>query len=208
MSNLEEHRAMLQEMQKKTVLERTYNLRASQNANIRNLEKAGLTSSPAYQKLINDYGLNPEKPRFNYGGLSLEDLVRQERHMQEFKDFKTSTPSGYKKVAQNMYRNLGIEMPSDMDEAVSQSSKFFKIADRVQQIAYESGRQLQYRHNWTAINEMMLEPEYERMLEDDSLTVEDIAIEVFNRLDSDRRERRRARRRGRQRRGGWGPPLG
>ena len=95
-----------------------------------------------------------------------------------------------------------------MNEVYSQSSKYFKIADRVQQMGYDSGSYLQYRHAWTAINEMMLEPEYGRMLEDDSLTVEDIAVEVFNRLESDRRERRRGRRRGRQRRGGWGPPLG
>lgn len=146
-------------------------------------EKDGTASfNPSYQKVIRDHDLNPDKPRYPMPSNN-RDAIRKMRNMLEFEMYKTSTKTGYRKVLEDRYSTMGIEMPSNLQDAYSESQRFFQIADRAQEILEDRGSYLQYREVFVAIQEMVQLPGYEQLLTTDGYDVEDVAIEVIGYLE-------------------------
>ena len=146
-------------------------------------EKDGTASfNPSYKKAIRDHNLNPDKPRYLMPDNN-RDAIRKMRNMKEFEMYKTSTKTGYRKVLEDRYETMGMEMPSNLKEAYNESQKFFKIANRAQEILKDRGSYLQYREVFVAIEEMMQLPGYEQLLSADGYDIEDVAVEVVGYLE-------------------------
>lgn len=146
-------------------------------------EKDGTASfNPSYKKAIRDHNLNPDKPRYLMPENN-RDAIRKMRNMMEFEMYKTSTKTGYRKVLEDRYETMGMEMPSNLQEAYNESQKFFQIADRAQEILKDRGSYLQYREVFVAIEEMMQLPGYEQLLSADGYDIEDVAVEVIGYLE-------------------------
>ena len=146
-------------------------------------EKDGTASfNPSYQKAIRDHALDPDKPRYSMPSDN-RDAIRKMRNMMEFEMYKTSTKTGYRKVLEGRYDVMGIEMPSNLQDAYNESQRFFNIADRAQDILKDRGSYLQYREVFVAIQEMMQIPGFERLLSSDGYDIEDVAVEVLGYLE-------------------------
>lgn len=147
-------------------------------------EKDGTASfNPSYKKAIRDHNLDPDKPRYLMPSNN-RDAIRKMRNMMEFEMYKTSTKTGYRKVLEDRYETMGMEMPSNLQEAYNESQKFFQIADRAQEILKDRGSYLQYREVFVAIEEMMQLPGYEQLLSADGYDIEDVAVEVIGYLEA------------------------
>lgn len=146
-------------------------------------EKEGTASfNPSYQKVIRDHDLDPNKPRYPMPSNN-RDAISKMRNMMEFEMYKTSTKTGYRKVLEDRYNTMGIEMPSNLQEAYRESQRFFQIADRAQDILKDRGSYLQYRETFVAIQEMRQLPGYEQLLSTDGYDIEDVAVEVIGYLE-------------------------
>lgn len=147
------------------------------------LEKEGIASfNPSYKKAIRDHNLNPDKPRYLMPDNN-RDAIRKMRNMKEFEMYKTSTKTGYRKVLEDRYKTMGMEMPGNLQDAYNESQKFFQIANRAQEILKDRGSYLQYREVFVAIEEMMQLPGYEHLLSADGYDIEDVAVEVIGYLE-------------------------
>lgn len=127
---------------------RVSSLARKANARLRRLEKAELTSSPAYQYWKNTGGVN-----FGVRGKDYNQLQAELARLNGFLSAKTSTVRGAKSVLNDIASNTG--MTGDYRQIMANSSNFFRLAGMVEQYLNSAegvANAINYREIWQAVN--------------------------------------------------------
>lgn len=120
------------------------------NKRLRRLEKNDLTSSPAYQKFLEEGG-----QKFSVKGKDWNEIQRELSRINKFLDSKTSTIRGLNNTLKEMAANIGMKY-SSLRELQSKSNKFFELASKVEQYLRKMddiASAIGYQKIWEAINE-------------------------------------------------------
>lgn len=133
---------------------RTFRREASRKAQIANkriqrLERAGLQSSPAYQKYIAEGGA-----KFGVKGKSFNEVQSEMARLNRFLDAKTSTIRGVNQTLREMAKNTGVKY-KNLAELRAKSDKFFELSSKVEQYlrtVEDIASAIGYQKIWEAIN--------------------------------------------------------
>lgn len=120
------------------------------NKRLKRLEQSDLTSSPAYQKWVENGGA-----KFSVKGKSHNELQREFARLRAFIGSETSTIQGVNKVLKDMANNTGIVYTS-VKELKAQSNKFFELSSKVEQYLRtvdDMASAIGYQKIWEAINQ-------------------------------------------------------
>lgn len=119
------------------------------NKRIQRLEKADLTSSPAYQRWVED-----GKVRFSVRGKTFNEVQAEMSKINRFVDAKTSTIRGLNSTLKDMANNIGIEY-KDMAELRNKAEKFFELSNKVEEYlrnVEDIASAIGYHEIWEVIN--------------------------------------------------------
>lgn len=147
------------------------------NKRIKRLERNNLTTTPAYQKFIEDGGA-----RFGVKGKSYNEVQQELSRLRRFIEAKTSTVRGANNVLKEIASNTGIKY-KNMAELKVKSAKFFELASKVEQYlrnVEDAASAIGYQKIWEAINTYTDEAKVD--LTDTGLSVEDMLENVTNAL--------------------------
>jgi len=120
------------------------------NKRLRRLEKAGLTTSPAYQKWVDDGAVN-----FSVKGKNHNELQKELSRLKNFVESETSTVRGVNNTLKTMASNTGIEY-STLEELRENASVFFELASMVEQYlrnVEDIASAIGYQKIWESINQ-------------------------------------------------------
>lgn len=119
------------------------------NKRIQRLEKAGLESSPAYQKWIDEGG-----KKFSVRGKTINEVQSELARLRRFIDAKTSTIRGVNATLKEMAANTGMDYKS-IAELRGKADNFFTLASKVEQYlrtVEDIASAIGYQKIWEAIN--------------------------------------------------------
>lgn len=119
------------------------------NKRIKRLEDAGLTDSPAYQKLISN-GV----PKFSVKGKTHNQLQQEVSRLANFINSQTSTIRGINTNLKEIAKNTGIKF-SSLKDLRQKSKQFFTLASKVEQYlrnVEDMASAIGYQKIWEAIN--------------------------------------------------------
>lgn len=119
------------------------------NKRIQRLEKAGLESSPAYQKWIDEGG-----QKFSVRGKTINEVQSELARLRRFIDAKTSTIRGVNATLKEMASNTGMTYKS-IAELRGKADNFFTLASKVEQYlrtVEDIASAIGYQKIWEAIN--------------------------------------------------------
>lgn len=124
--------------------------------NIQGVYKAGFKVTPAIKAIIED-GLADEKGNiyFNVKGKRVQDLQKIWYRLKKFNESETATAKGASDYLHTLYRNIGLEYPSNQ-EAIRNAELFFEISSKVKQILQSEGyygEALSYQRIWESVRE-------------------------------------------------------
>ena len=120
------------------------------NKRLRRLEKAGLTTSPAYQKWVDDGAKN-----FSVKGKDHNELQKELSRLKNFVESETSTVRGVNNTLKTMASNTGIEY-STLEELKENAGTFFELASMVEQYlrnVEDIASAIGYQKIWESINQ-------------------------------------------------------
>lgn len=101
------------------------------NQRLVRLEQNNLTASHGYQAVQQTTG--QQRPRFNAGGKTAEELQADKQRILNFLDYKSSTVTGTKQLLKNYAKQMRVPFQNDAERLVEESSKFFQLASYVKQ---------------------------------------------------------------------------
>lgn len=119
------------------------------NKRIQRLENAGLTDSPAYQKLLENGGA-----KFSVKGKTHNQLQHEISRLTDFVNSETSTIRGINNNLKEIAKNTGIKF-SSLKDLRNQSKAFFTLASKVEQYlrtVEDMASAIGYQKIWEAIN--------------------------------------------------------
>lgn len=130
---------------------RVVKIQSAANKRLARLEKAGLTSSPAYRGIVDNQGF----PRFSVKGKSHNEVISQFWKMKRFMDAESSTVKGYKNQLKQTAQAISYHSDSKGAELQAELADFFTIsnvlADYFENIK-QTAIALDYRRLWHAVN--------------------------------------------------------
>ncbi len=118
------------------------------NKRIVRLEKAGLTESPAYKRLMQEGG------KFGIKGKTYREVQSEVKRLNRFIDSTTSTVRGTTQVLKDMAKNTG-QSYKNLTELKEKSAKFFELASKTEQYlrnVHDAGSAIGYQKIWEQIN--------------------------------------------------------
>ena len=118
------------------------------NKRIARLEKAGLTDSPAYKRLMQEGG------KFGIKGKTYREVQSEVKRLNQFIESTTSTVRGTTKVLKEMAKNTG-QTFKNLTELKEKSAKFFELASKTEQYlrnVHDAGSAIGYQKIWEQIN--------------------------------------------------------
>lgn len=118
------------------------------NKRIARLEKAGLTESPAYKRLMQEGG------KFGIKGKTYREVQSEVKRLDRFIESTTSTVRGTTKVLKDMAKNTG-QSYKNLTELKEKSAKFFELASKTEQYlrnVHDAGSAIGYQKIWEQIN--------------------------------------------------------
>ena len=118
------------------------------NKRIARLEKAGLTDSPAYKRLMQEGG------KFGIKGKTYREVQSEVKRLNRFIESTTSTVRGTTKVLKEMAKNTG-QTFKNLTELKEKSAKFFELASKTEQYlrnVHDAGSAIGYQKIWEQIN--------------------------------------------------------
>lgn len=119
------------------------------NKRLQRLENAGLDTSPAYKKWVED-----GQVKFGVKGKNHNELQRELSRLKNFINAETSTIRGVNNVLKDMAKNTGIKY-KNLTDLRSKASSFFELADKVEQYLRtvdDIASAIGYQKIWEAIN--------------------------------------------------------
>ena len=119
------------------------------NKRLQRLENAGLDTSPAYKKWVED-----GQVKFGVKGKNHNELQRELSRLKNFINAETSTIRGVNNVLKDMAKNTGIKY-KNLTELRSKANNFFELADKVEQYLRtvdDIASAIGYQKIWEAIN--------------------------------------------------------
>lgn len=122
------------------------------NKRLRRLEKAGLTDSPAYQRLVKD-----GKPQFSIKGKDYRQVQQEEVKLNRYLDSLTSTVTGTTKHLKTMAKNVGIKY-DNMKQLQADAKIFFELDSKAKQYlrnVEDMGSAIGYQAVWKEVNTVM-----------------------------------------------------
>ena len=133
---------------------RTFRQEASKKAQIANkriqrLEKAGLESSPAYRKYVEEGGA-----KFGVKGKSFNEVQAEMARLNRFLDAKTSTIRGINQTLRDMAKNTGVKY-KNLADLRTKADNFFELSSKVEQYlrsVEDIASAIGYQKIWEAIN--------------------------------------------------------
>ena len=120
------------------------------NKRIKRLENAGLTDSPAYQKLVEN-----GKVKFSVKGKTYNELQSEMSNINRFINAQTSTIRGINSNLKEMAANTGIKYGT-LKELRSKAANFFELSSKVEQYlrtVNDMASAIGYNKIWEVINE-------------------------------------------------------
>ena len=120
------------------------------NKRIQRLENAGLTDSPAYQKLVENGTV-----KFGVKGKTYNELQSEMSKINRFVNAKTSTIRGINSNLKEMAANTGIKYGT-LKELRSKAANFFELSSKVEQYlrtVNDMASAIGYNKIWEVINE-------------------------------------------------------
>lgn len=120
------------------------------NKRIQRLEKAGLTDSPAYQKLVENGTV-----KFGVKGKTYNELQSEMSKINRFINAQTSTIRGINSNLKEMAANTGIKYGT-LKELRSKAANFFELSSKVEQYlrtVNDMASAIGYNKIWEVINE-------------------------------------------------------
>lgn len=133
----------------KNIRKETSRLASIANKRIQRLERAGLQSSPAYQKWIDEGG-----QKFGVRGKDYNQVQAELAKLRQFLDSKTSTIRGINSTLKEMASNTGLSYKSITDLR-GKAQNFFELASKVEQYLRtvdDIASAIGYQKIWEAIN--------------------------------------------------------
>lgn len=124
------------------------------NKRLRRLEKAGLTDSPAYQRLIKD-----GEPQFSIKGKDYRQVQQEEVRLNRYLDSLTSTVRGTTKHLKTMAKNIGIKY-DNMKQLQEDAKIFFELDSKAKQYlrnVEDMGSAIGYQAVWKEVNTVMID---------------------------------------------------
>lgn len=128
----------------------TSRLASMANKRLQRLEKAGLESSPAYQKWIDEGG-----QKFSVRGKTINEVQAEMARLRKFIDAKTSTIRGINNTLKEMAANTGMQY-KNLTDLRAKSENFFNLASKVEQYlrtVEDIASAIGYQKIWEVINE-------------------------------------------------------
>ena len=119
------------------------------NKRLQRLENAGLDTSPAYKKWVED-----GQVKFGVKGKNHNELQRELSRLKNFINSETSTIRGVNNVLKDMAKNTGIKY-KNLTDLRSKANNFFELADKVEQYLRtvdDIASAIGYQKIWEAIN--------------------------------------------------------
>lgn len=119
------------------------------NKRLARLEKSDLTSSPAYQKYVENGGV-----RFSVKGKTHNELQTEMAKLRNFVQAKTSTVRGINTTLKEMASNTGIKY-KNLKDLRGKANKFFELSSKVEQYLRnvdDIASAIGYQKIWEAIN--------------------------------------------------------
>lgn len=120
------------------------------NKRIERLKNAGLETSPAYKKWVEDGSV-----RFGVKGKNHNELQKELSRLKQFINYETSTIRGVNNTLKEMAANTGIKYNS-LKDLQNKASKFFELASKVEQYLRnvdDIASAIGYQKIWEAINQ-------------------------------------------------------
>ena len=120
------------------------------NKRLQRLENAGLETSPAYKKWVEDGAV-----KFGVKGKTHNQLQSELSRLKTFINAETSTIRGVNSVLKEMASNTGIKYKNLMDLR-AKADKFFELSSKVEQYLRnvdDIASAIGYQKIWEAINE-------------------------------------------------------
>lgn len=133
----------------KELRKETSRLASIANKRLQRLENAGLESSPAYQKWIDEGG-----QKFSVRGKTINEVQAEMARLRKFIDAKTSTIRGINATLKEMAANTGMKY-KNLSELKAKSENFFNLASKVEQYLRtvdDIASAIGYQKIWEAIN--------------------------------------------------------
>lgn len=128
----------------------TSRLASMANKRLQRLEKAGLESSPAYQKWIDEGG-----QKFSVRGKTINEVQAEMARLRKFIDAKTSTIRGINNTLKEMAANTGMTY-KNLTDLRAKSENFFNLASKVEQYlrtVEDIASAIGYQKIWEVINQ-------------------------------------------------------
>ena len=119
------------------------------NKRLQRIENAGLETSPAYKKWVED-----GQVKFGVKGKNHNELQRELSRLKNFINSETSTIRGVNNVLKDMAKNTGIKY-KNLTDLRSKANSFFELADKVEQYLRtvdDIASAIGYQKIWEAIN--------------------------------------------------------
>ena len=119
------------------------------NKRLQRLENAGLDTSPAYKKWVED-----GQVKFGVKGKNHNELQRELSRLKNFINAETSTIRGVNTVLKDMAKNTGIKY-KNLTDLRNKANNFFELADKVEQYLRtvdDIASAIGYQKIWEAIN--------------------------------------------------------
>ena len=119
------------------------------NKRLQRLENAGLDTSPAYKKWVED-----GQVKFGVKGKNHNELQRELSRLKNFINAETSTIRGVNNVLKDMAKNTGIKY-KNLTDLRNKANSFFELADKVEQYLRtvdDIASAIGYQKIWEAIN--------------------------------------------------------
>lgn len=184
--NVEVTEQAMREGQEKAERVRAFRKEVSRKASMANkrldrLEKAGMTSSPAYESFMERRG----GERFSIRGKSYREVQTELAEVNRYLDSATSSITGAKKILKEMAKTTGADIEwSDWKTNQKQLSKFFNIASQVEQYlrtAEDRASSIGYQKIWEQINRYIEESKSDVL--NSEMTAEQISAEVVKAME-------------------------
>ena len=119
------------------------------NKRLQRLENAGLDTSPAYKKWVED-----GQVKFGVKGKNHNELQRELSRLKNFINAETSTIRGVNTVLKDMAKNTGIKY-KNLTDLRNKANNFFELANKVEQYLRtvdDIASAIGYQKIWEAIN--------------------------------------------------------
>ena len=119
------------------------------NKRLQRLENAGLDTSPAYKKWVED-----GQVKFGVKGKNHNELQRELSRLKNFINAETSTIRGVNTVLKDMAKNTGIKY-KNLTDLRNKANNFFELANKVEQYlrtVEDIASAIGYQKIWEAIN--------------------------------------------------------